>query len=855
MAPNEELKISLYGRTITVSNGRMRFCSFDKVLFTVYASFELAPMLGNGEALYTSETHVEELVGGTSLITFSPGELGTAAPDPSLLITLGRWYSNHPAVAPSGDDSNQLDSEESLVLVRETDLGQEALLRYHNEYRTEDLENAVQHFECAWHECPLTHPCRAVVLVNLAKAKFISYQIDPTSANLDESIRLYRQALDLRRPGRPDRPATLLQLAQTLLFRYEKQGCNEPIADEIDALMTEPQDFPEDSHERRAADLVLETLRRCRVINSGSSAELDELVRKLKHSATVPPDRYFDRPQRLINLGTALWRRYEKHGKLSDLDHSLEMNKQALQLLPGPKYGEGTEYAVGRLLEQIITRSGDVVVLDWIGNPGAYNSCLPGNLRPYSATQCHVPSPVGDIPAYFPELDTGAILLYKRLVALESPQMTDGQLHLPCITFRVELHVVEAGVYRMKMRGIRDVEIRTMDDLSTMSQNLVLVHPWIRALLGPSTRPTYIETREDEIDALMTEPQDFPEDSHERRAADLVLETLRRCRVINSGSSAELDELVRKLKHSATVPPDRYFDRPQRLINLGTALWRRYEKHGKLSDLDHSLEMNKQALQLLPGRHHDRISCLRTLSAALWRLFEIRGDLCDLEKLIAMAEEALQLIPEGHPERPYWVNNSTSHLAEMSERLGDTAFEAQKYDEAIAQYSQAIGSETLNYAGAWGLRANHLEPHYISANRDEGPSSLAFLASERNQGDASDPFTNRLAGLYIKRSKAAEEMHQWDLALEDANRAIELDPWSPLAYERKEAVQYAKTEYDRSILRTRADKKDAIRESIREAIKGWPPMLINTQTGRGCNRQQQELAFEDLSPFKEYLSS
>ena len=38
---------------------------FDKVRFTVYASFELEPMLGNGEPLYTSESHVEKLLGGT----------------------------------------------------------------------------------------------------------------------------------------------------------------------------------------------------------------------------------------------------------------------------------------------------------------------------------------------------------------------------------------------------------------------------------------------------------------------------------------------------------------------------------------------------------------------------------------------------------------------------------------------------------------------------------------------------------------------------------------------------------------------------------------------------------------------
>jgi tetratricopeptide (TPR) repeat protein len=356
-------------RALTVSRS---FEVFDKVRFTVYASFELEPILGNGEALYTSESRVEELVGGTYrewiplsmthrvadlnafiVITFSPGESGTTAPGPSLLITLGRWYSNRLAVAPSGDDSNvispvvyvhalwlttrwQLESEESSALVLEkTGLGQEALLRYYNEYQREDLENATQHFECAWRNCLLTHRCRAVVLVNLAKAKFLSSQIDLTSTNLDESIPLYQQALDLRPSGHPDRPATLLQLAQALLFRYEKQGCNESDADEIKKLMTNPQDFTEDSHECRAADLVLETLERCRVVNSGNSDKLENLIRKLEDSVKVPPNDYFDIPQRFINLSTALWRRYKKHGKLDDLDHLLGINKQALQLLPG----------------------------------------------------------------------------------------------------------------------------------------------------------------------------------------------------------------------------------------------------------------------------------------------------------------------------------------------------------------------------------------------------------------------------------------------------------------------------------------------------------------------------------------
>ena len=227
-----------------------------------------------------------------------------------------------------------MDSEESSDLVHETTLGQEALLRYYNEYQRKDLESAVQHFECAWRNCPLTHRCRAVVLVNLGQAKFVRHRIDPKSTDSDELVLLYRDALELRHPGHPDRPATLLQLAQTLLFRYEKQGCNESVVDEIRELVTEPQIFSENSHECRAADLILDTLELRRVVNSGSVSELEELVQRLKRNAAVPPDSYFDRPQRLINLGIALWRRYGEHGELSDLEHSLEKSEQALQLFP-----------------------------------------------------------------------------------------------------------------------------------------------------------------------------------------------------------------------------------------------------------------------------------------------------------------------------------------------------------------------------------------------------------------------------------------------------------------------------------------------------------------------------------------
>lgn len=153
----------------------------------------------------------------------------------------------------------------------------------------------------------------------------------------------------------------------------------------------------------------------------------------------------------------------------------------------------------------------------------------------------------------------------------------------------------------------------------------------------------------------------FSEDTHERRAADLVLDTLERYRVVHSGGLTELDELVQKLKQNAKVSLEGYFDKPQRLINLSAILWERYRKRSDLSDLDELLEVNEQALQLLPSRHPDRLPCLRTLRAVFRKLFEIRADHSYLVKLCPLSDEALQLIPDGHPERSQWVTSESPY--------------------------------------------------------------------------------------------------------------------------------------------------------------------------------------------------
>jgi hypothetical protein len=161
-------------------------------------------------------------------------------------------------------------------------------------------------------------------------------------------------------------------------------------------------------------------------------------------------------------------------------------------------YGEGNR-AVGRLLEHILTGSGDVTILAWTGRVGSYNSCLPIDLTVYDQlVPPHVPqaieatemvSMVRALYSSLPDLSL-AVTLHDQLNTLPSPFVAASRLRLAGIVFPVtelvrtsESHAdSNPHVYRATTTTFGDVEIKTTDDLSGM-EDFVLMHPWISPLL------------------------------------------------------------------------------------------------------------------------------------------------------------------------------------------------------------------------------------------------------------------------------------------------------------------------------------------------------------------------------------
>ena len=160
-----------------------------------------------------------------------------------------------------------------------------------------------------------------------------------------------------------------------------------------------------------------------------------------------------------------------------------------------PNYGEAKD-ALGRLLEEIVHRSGDVTVLAWIGTSSGFNSCLPAEITVYKEPPKMVSTSdanklktrVVQLQCLLPRREA-AVAIYSQIMNLPKASFANRCLHLPCIIFTVDrLTLVTDGpqwrVYRATAATIGDVTITTADTLPLREPHgLLLVHPWIHDLL------------------------------------------------------------------------------------------------------------------------------------------------------------------------------------------------------------------------------------------------------------------------------------------------------------------------------------------------------------------------------------
>jgi hypothetical protein len=165
-------------------------------------------------------------------------------------------------------------------------------------------------------------------------------------------------------------------------------------------------------------------------------------------------------------------------------------------------YGEKQDKALGRLLQEIMARSGDITGLDWVGKSSEFNSCLPVSITSYQTPPYKLPLlPEDEMQSLVSSLRKTAAVgfasnLYTQLRDMSAPRFAAQRLHLPCIAFNVgEVRWVRSPApeahltYEVKADGLHDLLITTDETLAQFwparptGQKFILVRPWDRSIL------------------------------------------------------------------------------------------------------------------------------------------------------------------------------------------------------------------------------------------------------------------------------------------------------------------------------------------------------------------------------------
>ncbi|KAL4065486.1 hypothetical protein V8B97DRAFT_1162800 [Scleroderma yunnanense] len=158
--------------------------------------------------------------------------------------------------------------------------------------------------------------------------------------------------------------------------------------------------------------------------------------------------------------------------------------------------GESAEHALWRLLAEIVSKSADISVLDWVGEVSPFHSCFPASITSYGnlPPTCHD----SELEASLSSTEESMEPLVNSLLMLDPPHFIGNRLRLPCIVYQVtavQLQLDDSRaqryVHEVKAEGVIPFKITLTSKLTMTSSYLlqyVLIRPWHSKLLASSTK-------------------------------------------------------------------------------------------------------------------------------------------------------------------------------------------------------------------------------------------------------------------------------------------------------------------------------------------------------------------------------
>ncbi|KAI0545043.1 CHAT domain-containing protein [Xylaria curta] len=136
------------------------------------------------------------------------------------------------------------------------------------------------------------------------------------------------------------------------------------------------------------------------------------------------------------------------------------------------------------------------------------------------------------------------------------------------------------------------------------------------------------------------------------------------------GNICDLNEAIRVTREAVNVALDESPRKPLFMSHLAIAICARYNRFGDMGDLEEAIQIARQAVAAAPYNDTVRSTCLSCLSIALGR-YSRAGAMTDLDEAINNATQALAIIPSDSLARADLLNLLGNHLYEKFERSNE----------------------------------------------------------------------------------------------------------------------------------------------------------------------------------------
>ncbi|KAJ6478946.1 CHAT domain-containing protein [Mycena sanguinolenta] len=199
-----------------------------------------------------------------------------------------------------------------------------------------DLEEAIRLHREALEQCPQRDPARVDCLNDLALARRKQFERTGELSGITEVIELLREAKELCAGARSDIGTIDINLADSLSLRFHHSRTRKDNEEAIVLLEDVLRSNPSTNSKRSGALKSLAAARHARFEELGNEVENDKAIKLYRQALDLHGDSHPYRDECLDGLALAVRSRFEQRGDLEDIDQVVKLHREALKLRAVP---------------------------------------------------------------------------------------------------------------------------------------------------------------------------------------------------------------------------------------------------------------------------------------------------------------------------------------------------------------------------------------------------------------------------------------------------------------------------------------------------------------------------------------